>query len=436
AKLVVLRLLGGQSYWAYGLEELAALCREKHILLAVLPGDPKPDPGLQDHSTLDGAPCQKLHDYLNEGGPENARNFLLHCAHLLGKSEAPSDPAPFLKAGLYWPGTEKTSLDDVQSQWRDGAPIGVIVFYRALLQGNSLAPVNALVEALVREGLNPLPVFVSSLKEDISIATIARIFAQAKPDVILNCTGFAVSTPGKSRVPSPLDGPGCPVLQVIFSGSGEASWRASSQGLGSRDLAMNVALPEVDGRILSRAVSFKSDTAFDEKTQTRIVTYQPLPDRIVFTAKLARAWTLLSRTKPENRKLAIVLANYPNRDGRIGNGVGLDTPASTIHLMETLRETGYDISDIPADGDRLIELLQQGQTNRIDGATRASDAQLSLDRYKEFFSTLPGKIRKEITARWGDPTDDPFVDNGSFQLPVKAFGNVIVGIQPARGYNI
>lgn len=436
AKLVVLRLLGGQSYWAYGLEQLTALCRERSIQLAVLPGDPKPDPGLQAHSTIDARHCQILHEYLNEGGPENADNFLTYCAYLLEKADTPIGPAPFLKAGLYWPDLQQPALKELQANWIKDAPVGVIVFYRALLQGNSLAPVDALIEALSNQGMNPLPVFVSSLKEDVSIATIRQIFAVAKPAVILNCTGFAVSTPGQTRTPSPLDGPGCPVFQVIFSGSGEAAWQTSSQGLGSRDLAMNVALPEVDGRVLARAVSFKSDTAFDEKTQTRIVTYQPVPNRITFVAKLARAWTRLGETKPKNRKVAIVLANYPNRDGRIGNGVGLDTPASTINLMETLRDAGYDISGIPEHGDRLIALLQAGQTNRIGNTKRASDAQLSLEAYADFFSRLPAKIRDEITARWGKPADDPFVHEGAFQLPVRSFGNVIVGIQPARGYNI
>ena len=445
AKLVILRLLGGASYWAYGLEQLAAMCRAHNIALAVLPGDVKPDPGLLGHSTLDAHSCQTLHAYLNEGGPENARNFLRFCVHLLGNSEAPPEPTPFLKAGLYWPGIEHPALDNLRARWAKKAPVSAIVFYRALLQGNSLAPVDALIDALTTEGLNPLPIFISSLKEDVSVATIKQLFAQDKPDIIVNCTGFAVSTPGQDRAAnplaiSPLESPGCPVLQVIFSGSGEAAWTSSPHGLGSRDLAMNVALPEVDGRILARAVSFKTDSGFDEATQARVVIYKPVPDRIEFTAKLARAWTALGKAKPETRKIAIVLANYPNRDGRIGNGVGLDTPASTIHLMESLQNAGYDLADIPGDGDGLIKLLQQGQTNRItardDLTNRPSDAVLSLENYETFFTSLPEKIRREITARWGKPDTDPFVRNGVFQLPVKSFGNIVVGIQPARGYNI
>ncbi len=440
AKLVVLRLLGGQSYWNYGLEQLAALCREHKILLAVLPGDAKSDPGLQAHSTIDAVSCQDLHDYLNEGGPENTLNFIKYCAHLLDKSAKPSTPAPFLKAGLYWPSIDHPALEDLQNTWIDGAPVGAIIFYRALLQGNSMAPVDALTESLRQEGINPLPVFVSSLKEDVSVATVKQIFSKSRPAIILNCTGFAVSTPGQNRTPSVLDGPGCPVLQVIFSGSGEAVWEASPHGLGSRDLAMNVALPEVDGRLLARAVSFKSDTAFDQRTQARIVTYKQVPDRVAFTAKLAAAWVALGKTKPKNRKIALVLANYPNRDGRIGNGVGLDTPASTIHVMEALRDAGYDLTAIPKDGDTLIKLLQQGQTNSpassLKDKARDNDAHLTLQEYELFFEDLPEKVRREITQRWGEPAKDPFVRDGAFVLPVKKFGNIIVGIQPARGYNI
>ena len=106
------------------------------------------------------------------------------------------------------------------------------------------------------------------------------------------------------------------VLQVVLSGGNIESWQDNSWGLGPRDIAMNVALPEVDGRILSRAVSFKGLNERDENTQCDIVGYQPKADRIAFVAKLAAGWAHLKTTSSAHKKVAIVLANYPNRDGR------------------------------------------------------------------------------------------------------------------------
>jgi len=436
AKLVVLRLLGGRSYWSYGLEQLSGTCSEHDVKLAVLPGDGQPDPELASVSTLPSQDVDRLWHYLIEGGAANAENFLHHCAHLLDKADAPPAPSPLLKSGLYWPDIANPSLQDIQRDWQAGAATAAIIFYRALLQGGSLAPVDALIDALHEQGLNALPVYVSSLKDDISAATLGQIFANAPPAVILNATGFAVSTPGADRQTSPLEIPGCPVLQTVFSNTSFDTWTDSMQGLSSRDLAMNVALPEVDGRILARAVSFKSDNAYDEQTQTHIMTYQPVADRVVFVAKLAHAWARLQTAKPDDRRVAIVLANYPNRDGRIGNGVGLDTPASTLELMKALLAGGYRIEDIPKNGDELISALVQGQTNRHDGTLRHSDATLSLADYQSFFDQFPKAVQTQITERWGSPEEDPHCGADGFHLAIKSYGNVIVGVQPARGYNI
>ncbi len=137
------------------------------------------------------------------------------------------------------------------------------------------------------------------------------------------------------------------VLQAVLAGGGVEAWRGSMQGLSARDLAMNVALPELDGRVLSRAIAFKNADAWDEAVQANIVRHEPLPDRVAFTADLAANWARLRAKTASERRVAIVLANYPNRDGRIGNGVGLDTPAGTIEVLRAMAKTGYAVADIP-----------------------------------------------------------------------------------------
>lgn len=280
-----------------------------------------------------------------------------------------------------------------------------------------------------------LPVFVSSLKDQVSIGTLQAIFAEAAPDVVMNATGFAVSAPGADRQPTVLESTGAPVLQVIFSGSSRAAWEASPQGLMARDLGMNVALPEVDGRILSRAVSFKAASVYDPAVEANIVGHEPLADRVRFAARLAANWVQLRRAKPEERRVAIVMANYPNRDGRLGNGVGLDTPAGTIEVLKAMAAEGYPIDGFPEDGDALMRFLMAGPTNAASGDREIREV-IPLAQYKDFLGSLPQQIQEEVTARWGDPEADPFFLDGLFALPLARFGNVLVGIQPARGYSI
>ncbi|MBN9057264.1 MAG: cobaltochelatase subunit CobN, partial [Rhizobiales bacterium] len=207
------------------------------------------------------------------------------------------------------------------------------------------------------------------------------------------------------------------------------------QGLTARDLGMNVSLPEVDGRVLSRAVSFKAAARYDERVETNIVSLDPVEDRIRFVAKLAAGWARLRRARPAERRIALVMANYPNRDGRLGNGVGLDTPAGTMEVLRAMAAEGYAVADLPEDGDALIAHLMAGPTNAARDGREIREA-LSLSDYKAFFSSLPKSIQAEMTARWGAPEDDPFVAGDIFALPLARFGATLVGIQPARGYNI
>lgn len=436
SKLVIIRILGGHSYWPYGLEQIASICADNDIQLAVLPGDDQPDPELDRFSNIDAEKRHNLWQYLVHGGPVNAQGFLKFTDHLLQDCEPPVQAAMLLKAGLYWPETLLPTIEQIRQIWRDNASVVALTFYRALIQGGSLEPIDALIKALQTQGLNPLPVFVSSLKDEVSAATIANLFDLHPPDVVLNTTGFAVSKPGGKWLSTPLDATGAPVLQVVLSSSNQEQWQTSKRGLGLRDLAMNVVLPELDGRILSRAVSFKSQSEFDTQTQTGIITYKTLDDRCEFVARLAKGWSDLHHTAVANKHIAIVLANYPNRDGRLGNGVGLDTPAGVVEVVRAMVAAGYFITGMPESGDDLIEYLQRGPTNAATDAREIREI-LSLEDYNAFFNTLPTDIQQQVSEKWGRPEDDPFLIEGNrFALAIARFGNLAIGIQPARGYNI
>ena len=495
AKLVVLRALGGVSYFSYLIEALTAAAKAHGFMFAALPGDDRPDAGLDPWSTVAGGDCAGLWSYLVEGGEANMARFVAMAEALVAGGARPEAAEAVPKAGIWWPGSGVIGVE----AWADGglppsvlpdisplrreidsrgllrapssdesvdtdagreapavpqpisppegemsgrteggkppAPLAVVTFYRALVQSGQTQPVEALVEALRARGLRVLPLFVSSLKEPFSAGTIRDLFARLSPDVVLNATSFAVVSPGAAQAGTVLDETGAQVLQVIFSGSTRESWEGSSLGLSSRDLAMNVALPEVDGRVLARAVSFKRAAHFDEKAEVNIVTPEAVPDRIGFVADLAAGWARLRHLDNGEKRIALILANYPNRDGRLGNGVGLDTPAGSLEVLRAMRGAGYVTGDLPDSGDALIAHLMEGPTNAAtDG--RVIRETLSLNLYRDFFAALPIRIQDEVTARWGAPEADPFFLDGAFALPLARFGNVMAGIQPARGYNI
>ncbi|WP_375279294.1 cobaltochelatase subunit CobN [Pseudooctadecabacter sp.] len=452
SRLVIARVLGGVGYWTYGVEQYAARLRAAGVPLALLPGDDKPDAELRALSTVTDADYDALWSYLVEGGPENSTNFLRYAATMLEGSARPDPARPLLKAGVYWPGAGVSDLATAQAAWTDGAPVVPIVFYRALVQGAGLNPINRLVKGLLRAGLNPLPVFVASLKDPLSQATLESLFNAAPPDVILNCTSFAVGSPhaGDTAAMNPLAADyanAAPVFQVVLAASSEDAWSEGLTGLSSRDIAMNVALPEVDGRVLSRAISFKGEAYFDEATECPIATYRAVGDRVDFVVQLARAWANLRGTPAAQRKVALVVANYPNKDGRLANGVGLDTPAATVNALGLLAQAGYDVTP-PADAQTLMDRMMAGPTNWLtDRADRQGGERLPLDIYRAHFDALPWAVKDQVLTRWGPPEEDPFFiwpdklppegrSEAGFALSIHRYGNAIVGLQPARGYNV
>ncbi|MET0371744.1 MAG: cobaltochelatase subunit CobN [Sphingobium sp.] len=437
AKFVCVILLGGKNYWPYGIDEIAQVARERGITFAAIADGREADPALDRASTVPPALIGRLRDYLRQGGTANALAFLRTAARTIGRDAGmPDDPVPVADAGLYLPGIDRPGIADLRARWNDGAPVACLIFYRALMVAGTLDAVDAVVGALTARGFNVAAVHVRALREPFAIDWLGGLLGEIAPDVIVNATSFAASSSSEPRSPSVLEWADCPILQVAFAGVEEAEWQSAARGLGPRDLAMNVALPEVDGRIFTRAVAFKAAERFDEVTQCGIIVPRVAPDRVDFVADLAINWARLRRTPAAERRVALVLANYPNRDGRIGNGVGLDTPASAAAILAGLRTAGYDAGNAPEDGAALMRLMTGGVTNDLSSLDRPGEVALSLDDYRAAFSAIPPTARAAMLERWGEPEADPFVRDGAFRLAVHRFGQVVVAVQPARGYNI
>lgn len=422
AQVVIVRLIGGQPYWSYGLEVVEEVVRSTGATLIVLPGDERPDPTLLSRSTVALSAVNQVWQYFIEAGQDNYRNLLgFLAAQFLDHTTAYAPPQPVERIGLY------RSAEFPQP----GAKGAGILFYRAHYLSGNTAAIDALCDALVEVGLAPVPIFVSSLKEPDVQKALVR-YCRNGVDVLLNTTSFSLASLDADAPQVDLwQTLNVPVFQTILSGGSRELWATSTQGLTPRDMAMNVALPEVDGRIITRAVSFKAVQARNTELQTDVVVYEPERSRIAFVAQLAAKWVQLKHTPIAERKVALILANYPNRDGRIANGVGLDTPASCLAILYALRAAGYTVGELPTTSDALMQCLTTGTTNDAEAiGTRAVRQSLSATAYQAHFQTLPPTIQAEMEARWGQP------DAVEFPIAGVQFGHIFVGIQPARGYDL
>jgi len=434
AQVIILRLLGGYAYWPYGLETVQELVQRTGAALVIVPGDDRPDPHLMSHSTLSLATVNQLWRYFTEGGVENTVNALKFIADTcLGETYNPPAPQEVPRIGLYsW-----------QSQTAYTTPptarVGIL-FYRAHYLAANMAPIDALCQALVKRSLEPVPVFVSSLRDAVQAELLSCLQPREQEgiQVLLNTTSFSLAKLD-TAVPNlglwqHLD---VPVLQVILGGGTAEQWGTQLRGLSPRDMAMNVALPEVDGRIISRAVSFKTVQTRNLDLETDVVSYQPVSDRIDFVADLAQSWVRLQHTPPGERRIALILANYPTRDGRLANGVGLDTPASCVETLKALYQAGYSLKDWPQTGEELIQRLTAGMTNDPEARElRVKPQRLSLEDYQQYFATLPAAVQQEVCGRWGDPSNGETAACSDIGIAGLQLGNIFVGIQPARGYDL
>ncbi|MDP2331705.1 MAG: cobaltochelatase subunit CobN [Reyranella sp.] len=419
ARAVIVRGLGGLDYWRYGFERIGDIARENGVLFAALPGDDRADPRLTSVSTLAAEPLARLEQFFREGGTENLRQALHYVGSLLGRGNTWTPPAPVGPIAGFMLDRRTMPIAEL-CQAQDSRPSALVVFYRSNLMAADIEPITALLKALDREGLASMAVAVNSLKDPAVEADLERLVRARRPAVILNTTAFSARREDDSTV---LDAADVPVLQVILSGSTREGWAGSPRGLSPADLAMNVVLPELDGRLLTRAISFKAEAPVDRRIEFGSVRHASDPDRVDYVARLAAAWARLARKERPERRLALVLSDYPARGGRTGYAVGLDTSASAAEILRLLRSEGY-ATGAREQSTADIERFLLDQTERVT---------IPLTVYRAWLSALPESLQLTIDETWGDARSDPAIVGDAFELPVLRCGHALVLLQPDRG---
>ncbi|MFD2180641.1 cobaltochelatase subunit CobN [Rhodoplanes azumiensis] len=415
AKGILIRLLGGLDYWRYGVEQVQAAAARNNIALAIVPGDGRPDPRLDEASNVPVSTLRRLQTLCDTGGARAAQGALAQLALACGLWAVPILGVRALPRHGFFPGD--FSACPVDAPCEGDAPRALVVFYRAILAAADTAPVEALMAALKERGVTPVGIFVDSLKEPETRAWLRDQLARIEPDVIVNATAFSA----RDADGGPFDAVDAPVLQVALAASSRKAWAASERGLSPSDLAIHVVLPEVDGRVFSGVVSFKEPEPIDPDLGFARVVHAPHGERVIAVAARAVALARLRRTARADRKLALVLSAYPGRDDQIAHAVGLDAPESAVAALSMLAAAGYGVGDPPRDHAMLIARLL------------AEEISWPLADYEAALAGLDPALRAELMTQWGAPSDDPSVRDGRIHFRAIRCGNLIVAAQPERG---
>ncbi|MDQ2789385.1 MAG: cobaltochelatase subunit CobN [Actinomycetota bacterium] len=422
--LVLLRLLGGRRAWEDGLEALLGA----RLPTVCLGGEATPDAELMASSTVPTGVAAQALRYLVAGGPANLgelARFLSDTLLLTGEGFEP--PAPTPDCGVHDPREPES-----------GRPTVGIVFYRAHALAGNTGFVDVLADALRAAGANALPVFCGSLRglgdaqaEGLR-ALLGRCDAVVTTVLAAGGSGGADEESWDAGALVALD---VPVLQGLCLTSSRAAWQASDAALSPMDAAMQVAIPEFDGRLVSVPFSFK------EPGPDGIPIYLADPERAARVAGIAVALARLRRVPASGKRLAIVLSAYPTKHSRIGNAVGLDTPASAVVLLRALAEAGYDLGDLDLDGlagDALIHRLIAAGGHDVEWLTEdqmaSSAIRVPTEQYAQWFAALPAPLRDKVVATWGEPPGQLYVSQGAIYVGSLMFGNVVLLIQPPRGF--
>jgi cobaltochelatase CobN len=430
ADVVVVRLLGGLRAWPDG---VAAL-RRSGVPTVCLGGETSPDAELMAQSTVPAGVAAQTLAYLVEGGWPNLRElagFLSDTVLLTGVGFAPPEQTPPYGAHGDHP------LDP------DRPTVGVL-FYRAHELAGNTGFVDTLTDAVLAHGVNALPVFCGSLRgmpqadADGLRALLGR--CDAVVTTVLAAGGAIAAQASAGGDEDAWDAGALaeldvPVLQGLVLTSSRADWAASDAALTPMDAGMQVAIPEFDGRLIGVPFSFK-ETGADG-----IPVYVADPERSARVAGIAARLAGLRHVPTADRKLAIVLSSYPTKHSRVGNAVGLDTPASAVALLAALAAQGYSLGDLdPAtvDGDALVHRLIAAGGHDVEWLTEEQMGQAAIRvpaaRYREWFDALPATLADRMAQHWGAPPGELYVTDGEIYVAALRFGNVVLMIQPPRGF--
>ncbi|WP_320664483.1 cobaltochelatase subunit CobN [Prochlorococcus sp. MIT 1223] len=429
SEIILIRLLGGKSHWSYGLEQLQLWSREKKEReLIVISGTQENQIALHELSTIPIDIVDFVAYLLRVGGIENMTTFLDIIYKLRNNKE--------LNILDY---NVKYHEDPYKWDWRKNNDCKVgIILYNSLLKANDIIFAKQLNKLLRASGLEPRSLWISSLKDHKVANKVLKIFQSENIEAIITTTSFysnIISDKGNEyNLWQELN---LPVFQFLISSMSKKYWDNSSLGLNSTDLTLQIALPELDGRITTRPIAFKEIHKSNSSLDTSIKKLLPLNNSISWSIDLLKNWLTLRKLNNSDKYISIILANYPVRNGRLANGVGLDTPASLLEILKLLRLQGYDLGQekLPDSSIDLMSSILSRRTNDPESSHREPLDYLSLESYISNWKKINEESKLKIISRWNTPDLAEDLEEKGFAIHGIRYGKVSILIQPSRGYD-
>jgi magnesium chelatase subunit H len=381
------------------------------------------------------------------GTPDNLRNLLLMLADKYafprGDTDRPllevAEPVVFPDLGIWHPMAPamfedlkeylnwQASRPDLSEKARSGPVIGLVLQRSHIVTGDD-AHYVAVIQELEYRGATVIPVFCGGL--DFSKPVKAFFYDPLNPDQpivdgVVSLTGFAlIGGPARQDHPraiealSKLNRPYMVALPLVFQTTQE--WEESDLGLHPVQVALQIAIPELDGAIEPIVLSGRDDATGKAHT---------LQDRVEAIAERVIRWASL-RTKPRlAKKLAITVFSFPPDKGNVGTAAYLDVFGSIHRVLEEMKRKGYDVQNLPRDAKALMEAVIN-DPEALQGAPELAIAhRMSVEEYERL---TPYSERLE--ENWGKPPGNLNSDGTNLLIYGRHFGNVFVGVQPTFGY--
>jgi cobaltochelatase CobN len=412
-----------------------------------------------EDTSVDAETRETVYEYLDRGGTANVANCIQFLTDQFSTDDVSyDDPVALPTEGVYHPDHPGVGYEELRDTFDPDTPTIAVWFYESHWTHENTRYVDAMVRALENRGADALPIFCNPAtdtdeQEDAEWVTDEWLLdgepgtKSAEPVVDAVCSSFMFSLSmdergrdaadeGDSAEDVFLDRLGVPVLQTITTMRSESRYERADTGVMGFELALSVALPEFDGNVITHPISGKEQTEDTAGIGTAPKQHFPMADRVDHAASLAVNWARLRHLDNDEKQVAVVLHNYPPSDDGIGTAFGLDTPESTVDLLAELDDRGYDLGDNPpADGAELIDTLTSQLTlddrwvAPEDVRERSVDV-ISTDQYADWWQSLDDDFRENVTEEWGDPPERPFA------VPGVEFGNVLVTVQPPRGFGM
>lgn len=222
-----------------------------------------------------------------------------------------------------------------------------------------------------------------------------------------------------------------PIIQFDMS---YEEYQNSQEGLIPINQIIAVVMPELDGRIEMLTVGCMKNLGYSEEIHSDVLEVAPLPENIQFTTERINKWLNLREKLNSEKKIAIIIYNYPPGEDKIGNAAYLDVSESLRNLINTLIKEGYTSEKLPEDKNLAEIFIKDGLVNnpKFTSIDNFNGKLLSKDKYLDYFNSLPINLQQEIKEFWGEPIGKIMVENSSIKLPIIQLKNIYICLQPSR----